>query len=186
MLGLILLSPLMLIIAFLILKQMGGPVIFRQKRAGLNGAPFEMLKFRTMKFATDEAGNDLPDAERITPLGKKLRATSMDELPELINVLRGEMSLVGPRPLLVDYLSLYSRRQARRHQVRPGVTGWAQVNGRNLLDWPTRLEMDVWYVDHQSLWLDLRILWKTAFKVLQRDGVNASGDSAMPRFRGEK
>jgi lipopolysaccharide/colanic/teichoic acid biosynthesis glycosyltransferase len=170
----------------LVRHKLGSPVLFRQVRPGLHGRPFMMVKFRTM---TDERGADgelLPDAQRLTALGRLLRATSLDELPELWNVLRGEMSLVGPRPLLMEYLPLYSPEQARRHEVRPGITGWAQVNGRNALSWEERFKLDVWYVDHRSLWLDLRILWLTVRKVLVREGISAQGEATMPRFTGNE
>lgn len=170
----------------LVRYKLGSPVLFRQVRPGLHGRPFMMVKFRTM---TDERGTDgemLPDAQRLTPFGRFLRATSLDELPELWNVLRGEMSLVGPRPLLMEYLPLYSPEQARRHEVRPGITGWAQVNGRNALSWEERFKLDIWYVDHRSLWLDLRILWLTVRKVIVREGISAQGEATMPRFTGNK
>jgi lipopolysaccharide/colanic/teichoic acid biosynthesis glycosyltransferase len=162
----------------------GRPVLFRQLRPGLHGEPFEMIKLRTMRDAVDRSGRPLPDAERLTPIGRFLRASSLDELPELWNVLRGEMSLVGPRPLLVRYLPRYSPEQARRHAVRPGVTGWAQVNGRNAADWETKFQLDVWYVDHWSLALDLKILARTILAVLRRDGISAPGDATMPEFQG--
>ncbi len=174
-----------LLLVFLIRKKLGGPVIFRQKRPGLNGQVFEMIKFRTM---TDERGADgelLPDAQRLTPFGRFLRSSSLDELPELWNVLKGDMSLVGPRPLLVEYLPLYTLDQARRHNVRPGVTGWAQVNGRNAISWEEKFKLDVWYVDNQSLRLDLRILWRTLKKVLVREGISANGEATMTRFTGK-
>ncbi len=177
--------PLLLLWA-LVRRKLGSPVLFRQVRPGLHGRPFMMVKFRTM---TDERGADgelLPDAQRLTAFGRFLRATSLDELPELWNVLCGEMSLVGPRPLLMEYLPLYSPEQARRHEVRPGITGWAQVNGRNALSWEERFKLDVWYVDHRSLWLDLRILWLTVRKVLVREGISAQGEATMPRFTGSK
>ncbi len=177
--------PLLLLWA-LVRRKLGSPVLFRQVRPGLHGRPFMMVKFRTM---TDERGADgelLPDARRLTSFGRFLRATSLDELPELWNVLRGEMSLVGPRPLLMEYLPLYSPEQARRHEVRPGITGWAQVNGRNALSWEGRFKLDVWYVDHRSLWLDLRILWLTVRKVIVREGISAQGEATMPRFTGNK
>ncbi len=177
--------PLLLLWA-LVRRKLGSPVLFRQVRPALHGRPFMMVKFRTM---TDERGADgelLPDVQRLTPFGRFLRATSLDELPELWNVLRGEMSLVGPRPLLMEYLPLYSPEQARRHEVRPGITGWAQVNGRNALSWEERFELDVWYVDHRSLWLDLYILWLTVRKVILREGISAQGEATMPRFIGNK
>ncbi|MCT6718327.1 sugar transferase [Acidovorax sp. K2F] len=170
----------------LVRTKLGSPVLFRQIRPGLHGRPFILVKFRTM---TDERSSDgylLPDAQRLTAFGRFLRASSLDELPELWNVLRGEMSLVGPRPLLMDYLPLYSLEQMRRHEVRPGITGWAQVNGRNALNWNERFKLDVWYVDHQSLWLDLRILWLTISKVIGREGITAQNEATMPRFTGEK
>ena len=184
--GLVLFSPLMLWIAWRVRREMGSPVLFRQARPGLHGHLFWMVKFRTMRDATAPDGTPLPDAERLTDLGRRLRTTSLDELPELWNVLRGEMSLVGPRPLLPEYLPLYSHEQARRHEVRPGVTGWAQVNGRNAIDWPTKLALDVWYVDNRTLALDLRILQTTLAKVVRRDGISAAGEATMPRFRGER
>ncbi len=183
-LGLVLLSPLLLFLAVKIRRQMGSPVLFRQVRPGLNGKPFRMIKFRTMRDATDSAGKPLSDAERLTPLGRFLRATSLDELPELWNVLKGEMSLVGPRPLLMEYLPLYSPEQARRHEVRPGVTGWAQVNGRNAIGWDEKFALDVWYVENRSFALDLKILWLTIRKVIFRDGISAEGEATMPKFTG--
>lgn len=179
-----LLLPVMAVVAILVRRRMGAPVIFRQQRPGRGGQPFQMLKFRTMRDAVGSDGRPLADAERLTDLGRFLRASSLDELPELWNVLMGEMSLVGPRPLLMDYLPLYDAQQARRHEVRPGVTGWAQVNGRNALTWSEKFVLDVWYVDNRSLWLDLRILFMTASKVLRRDGISAAGEATMPRFEG--
>lgn len=176
--------PIMLAVAVLIRFDMGTPVIFRQLRPGLNGKIFSVLKFRTMKHAVDAAGEPLPDAERLTKLGRWIRRLSLDELPQLINVLKGDMSLVGPRPLLPEYLPLYSPEQARRHEVRPGITGWAQVNGRNALSWEERFRLDVWYVDHQSLALDFRILLMTVAKVCQRSGINEQGHETMSKFRG--
>lgn len=184
--ALIVLSPLLLLTALLVARNLGNPALFRQVRPGLNGRPFTILKFRTMKDASDEQGNKLPDSERLTPFGKKLRSTSIDELPELINVLRGDMSLVGPRPLIMEYLDRYSERQARRMEVRPGITGWAQVNGRNTVDWNDRFEMDVWYVENRSLWLDARILWLTVLTVIKREGVSADGHVTMPEFMGSQ
>lgn len=183
-LGLALLSPLILILAWMIRRRLGSPVLFQQVRPGLQGRPFRMIKFRTMRDAVGADGQMLPDAERMTPFGRLLRATSLDELPELWNVLKGDMSLVGPRPLLMEYLPLYSLEQARRHEVRPGVTGWAQVNGRNAISWEDKFRLDVWYVDHQSLWLDLKILYLTVKKVLVRDGISAAGEATMTRFTG--
>lgn len=182
--GLMVLAPVLLIIVLLIRLKLGSPVLFRQVRPGLHAKPFVMIKFRTMRDAVDKHGNPLPDDQRMTRLGHILRVTSLDELPELWNVLKGDMSLVGPRPLLMEYLPLYSPEQYRRHEVRPGVTGWAQVNGRNALSWEDKFKLDVWYVDHQSLWLDLKILWLTVKKVLVRDGISAEGQVTMERFRG--
>lgn len=184
LLGLMVLAPVLLIIALLIRLKLGSPVLFRQVRPGLHAKPFEMIKFRTMRDAVDKHGNPLPDEQRMTRFGSLLRATSLDELPELWNVLKGDMSLVGPRPLLMEYLPLYSPEQYRRHEVRPGVTGWAQVNGRNALSWEEKFKLDVWYVDHQSLWLDIKILWLTVKKVLVRDGISAAGEATMPVFKG--
>ena len=184
--ALLLLALPLALLGLMVRRKLGSPVLFRQVRPGLHGRPFMMVKVRTM---TDERGADselLPDAQRLTPFGRFLRATSLDELPELWNVLRGEMSLVGPRPLLMEYLPLYSPEQARRHEVRPGITGWAQVNGRNALSWEERFKLDVWYVDHRSLWLDLRILWLTVRKVIVREGISAHGEATMPRFTGNK
>jgi lipopolysaccharide/colanic/teichoic acid biosynthesis glycosyltransferase len=178
-----LLAPLLLLI-WLVRRKLGSPVFFRQVRPGLHGQPFEMVKFRTM---TDERGPDgalLPDALRLPPFGRFLRSTSLDELPELWNVLKGDMSLVGPRPLLMEYLPLYNTEQARRHEVRPGITGWAQVNGRNAISWEDKFKLDVWYVDNRSLWLDIRILWLTVKKVLVRDGISAAGEATMSKFTG--
>jgi sugar transferase EpsL len=180
--GLIALAPVLLLIALAVRLLLGSPVLFRQIRAGRRGQPFELLKFRTMTDARDAAGELLPDAERLTRFGRWLRSTSLDELPELINVLRGEMSLVGPRPLLLEYLPHYSAEQARRHEVRPGMTGWAAVRGRNALSWHQRLALDVWYVDHWSIALDLKILLITVVKVLRREGISPEGHATMPRF----
>jgi len=182
--ALVVLSPLLLVLAVLVRVKLGSPVLFSQKRPGLHGRVFTLRKFRTMGDERDAEGRLRPDAERLTAWGKWLRATSLDELPELWNVLVGEMSLVGPRPLLVDYLPLYSPEQARRHEVRPGLTGWAQVNGRNATTWEERFRLDVWYVDHRSFWLDLRILARTVGLVLRREGVHAEGEVTMPAFRG--
>lgn len=182
--ALLLLSPVIAIIAWQISRKMGSPVLFRQVRPGLNGKPFEMVKFRTMKDAVDAAGNPLPDSERMTSFGQFLRSSSLDELPELWNVLMGEMSLVGPRPLLMEYLPLYSTEQYRRHEARPGVTGWAQINGRNSLSWDEKFKLDVWYVDNRSLWLDIKILFLTVKKVVVRDGISADGEATMPKFTG--
>lgn len=182
--ALLLLSPVIAIVALSIALSIGRPVLFRQMRPGMGGKPFRMVKFRTMRDAHDASGRPLPDAERITPLGAFLRRTSLDELPELYNVLTGDMSLVGPRPLLMAYLDRYSPTEARRHEVRPGVTGWAQINGRNALSWPEKFALDIWYVDNRSFWLDLRILARTIRKVLVRDGVSAAGEATMPEFLG--
>jgi sugar transferase EpsL len=182
LLALILLSPLLLACALLVRVRLGSPVLFRQQRPGLHGAPFKLLKFRTMTEAHGADGRLLPDGERLTPLGRWLRSTSLDELPELVNVLRGDMSLVGPRPLLTDYLPHYSAEQARRHEVRPGITGWAAVRDRNATSWERRLQLDVWYVDHWTLGLDLKILLRTVVKVLKREGISAEGHATMPRF----
>lgn len=184
--ALVVLSPVLAITAYKVKKELGSPVLFRQTRPGLHGKPFEMIKFRTMKDATDKAGNALPDSERLTEFGKKLRASSLDELPELWNVLKGDMSLVGPRPLLMEYLPLYSAEQAKRHKVRPGVTGYAQVNGRNSLSWEDKFKLDTWYVENQSLWLDMKILLKTVKKVIIKDGISAEGEATMTKFTGTK
>lgn len=177
-------SFLIVLIWFLIFLKLGNPVFFRQLRPGLNGQPFEMIKFRTMRDSVDTSGRLLPDAERLTPFGKFLRSTSLDELPELWNVLKGDMSLVGPRPLLMEYLPLYNKEQMRRHLVRPGITGWAQVNGRNSISWEDRFRMDIWYVENQSFWIDLKILWLTLLTVLSRGGVSEPGQVTMSRFAG--
>ncbi|BCV66098.1 sugar transferase [Shewanella carassii] len=182
--GLILLSPIIALVAWKIRKNLGTPVLFRQTRPGLHGKAFEMVKFRTMKDAFDELGNPLPDSERMTPFGNKLRSSSLDELPELWNVLKGDMSLVGPRPLLMQYLPLYSKEQARRHEIRPGVTGWAQINGRNAISWEEKFKLDVWYVDNQSIFLDMKILALTVKKVFIREGISADGEATMSRFEG--
>ncbi|THE61495.1 sugar transferase [Vibrio parahaemolyticus] len=183
--GLILLSPIIALVAWKIRKNLGSPVLFRQTRPGLHGKPFEMVKFRTMKDAVDEQGSPLPDSERMTPFGDKLRNSSLDELPELWNVLKGEMSLVGPRPLLMQYLPLYSQEQARRHEVRPGVTGWAQINGRNAISWEDKFKLDVWYVDNRNLWLDIKILFLTVKKVCVKEGISADGHVTIEPFTGQ-
>lgn len=185
-LGLLFLSPALIVLGWLVHRKLGSPVLFRQTRPGLGGHPFQMIKFRTMREALDEYGQPLPDAERLTRFGAFLRSSSLDELPELWNVLKGEMSLVGPRPLLMDYLPLYTPEQFRRHEVRPGVTGWAQINGRNTLSWEEKFKLDVWYVDHHSLWLDITIIFSTVKKVLVRDGISAAGEATMPRFTGSQ
>ncbi len=182
--ALLLLAPVIGYVAWQINRQMGSPVLFRQARPGLNGKPFEMIKFRTMKDALDADGNPLPDSERLTAFGQFLRSSSLDELPELWNVLKGDMSLVGPRPLLMEYLPLYSAEQCRRHDARPGITGWAQINGRNALSWEEKFKLDVWYVDNQSFWLDIKILFLTVKKVLVRDGISAEGEATMSKFTG--
>ncbi|USD50225.1 sugar transferase [Vibrio sp. SCSIO 43153] len=182
--ALILLSPIIILLFIKVRKNLGTPAIFSQTRPGLNGKPFRMFKFRSMRDAFDEEGNPLPDAERITDFGLKLRNSSLDELPELWNVLKGDMSLVGPRPLLMDYLPLYNTEQARRHEVRPGITGWAQINGRNAISWSEKFKLDVWYVDNKSLWLDLKVLFLTVKKVLVKDGISAEGHVTVEPFRG--
>ena len=182
--ALILLSPLYAFVAYKVKKNLGSPVLFRQVRPGLHGKPFEMIKFRTMKDAVDEQGNPLPDSERLTPFGQMLRSTSLDEMPELWNVIKGDMSIVGPRPLLMEYLPLYSPEQAKRHDVRPGMTGHAQVNGRNAIGWEEKFKLDTWYVEHQSTLLDFKIMFKTVHKVLAKDDISAEGDATMPKFTG--
>lgn len=178
--------PIMLIVALLIYAKIGDPVVFRQERPGLQGKPFYIYKFRTMTNAEDKAGNLLPDEKRITGLGRILRKLSLDELPQLLNVIQGDLSLVGPRPLLMEYLPLYDSEQARRHDVKPGITGWAQVNGRNAISWEEKFKLDVWYVDNQSFWLDIEILWMTALKVVKREGVSQQGHVTMEKFRGSE
>ena len=182
--ALVLLSPVLLLLAWQIRRKLGTPVLFRQVRPGRGGIPFVMYKFRTMRDAEDENGRPLPDAERLTPFGRKLRAASLDELPELWNVLKGDMSLVGPRPLLMEYLPLYNAEQHRRHFVRPGITGWAQVNGRNAISWPEKFRLDVWYVENRSLLLDIKILFLTVKKVLDRSGINSEGEATVTKFTG--
>lgn len=183
-LGLLLLSPLILGLALLIRLKLGSPVFFTQTRPGLHGKPFSMIKFRTMTDARDANGELLPDSIRLTTFGKFLRSSSLDELPELWNVLKGDMSLVGPRPLLMEYLPRYTPEQARRHDARPGITGWAQINGRNAISWEEKFTLDVWYVDNQSFWLDLKILILTVKKVFMREGISAKGETTMPKFTG--
>jgi lipopolysaccharide/colanic/teichoic acid biosynthesis glycosyltransferase len=185
-LGLVLFSPLLAYIFWRIGRDLGSPTIFRQTRPGKHGVAFQMVKFRTMQNASGSDGTLLPDAERISPLGTKLRSTSLDELPEFWNVLKGEMSLVGPRPLLMEYLPLYSPEQARRHEVRPGITGWAQVNGRNAISWKEKFALDVWYVDNRTIWLDFKIMWRTIKKIIIREGISAEGEVTMPKFTGKK
>ncbi|MEA5669842.1 sugar transferase [Pseudomonas sp. MH2] len=184
--GLLLLSPVMLFVAWQVKRKLGAPVLFRQVRPGVNGKPFGMIKFRTMRDAVDANGVVLPDAERMTPFGAFLRSSSLDELPELWNVLKGDMSIVGPRPLLMEYLPLYSPEQYRRHAVRPGVTGWAQINGRNALGWEEKFKLDTWYVDNRSFWLDLKIIFMTVLKVVRRDGISAAGEATMSKFTGNQ
>lgn len=183
-LALLLFAVPLLALAVIVRVKLGSPLFFQQIRPGLNGRPFKMLKFRSMTNECDLNGNLLPDEKRLVPFGRFLRASSLDELPELWNVLKGDMSLVGPRPLLLEYLPLYSPDQARRHEVRPGITGWAQVKGRNALSWEEKFTLDVWYVDNSSMWLDIKILFMTVHKVLVREGISASGEATMPRFTG--
>lgn len=183
-LALLLLSPVLVVLAILVRVKLGSPVLFRQTRPGLHGEPFEMMKFRTMTDGRDNNGELLPDDQRLAPFGRFLRSSSLDELPELLNVLRGDMSLVGPRPLLMAYLPLYNAHQRRRHEVRPGITGWAQINGRNNVTWQEKFDLDVWYVDHAGLWLDLKILLLTAWTVLRRDGVSKDGHATTDYFKG--
>ncbi|GAA0321520.1 sugar transferase [Psychrobacter aestuarii] len=182
--ALVVLAPVYAVTAYKVKKNLGSPVLFRQVRPGLHGKPFEMLKFRSMKDAVDADGNVLPDSERLTDFGKRLRDSSLDELPELWNVIKGDMSLVGPRPLLMEYLPLYNDEQKRRHHVRPGITGYAQVNGRNAIGWDEKFALDAWYVENQSLWLDIKILAKTVKKVVIKDGISAEGEATMPKFTG--
>ncbi|MCW8039104.1 MULTISPECIES: sugar transferase [Acinetobacter] len=184
--ALILLSPLYAFVAYKVKKNLGSPVLFRQVRPGLNGKPFEMIKFRTMKDAADAQGNPLPDSERLTPFGKMLRATSLDEMPELWNVIKGDMSVVGPRPLLMEYLPLYNAEQAKRHNVRPGMTGHAQVNGRNAIGWEEKFKLDTWYVENQSTALDFKIMLKTVQKVIAKEDISAEGEATMTKFTGTK
>lgn len=182
--ALVILAPLLLLLALLVRRRLGRPVLFVQERPGCHGVPFRLRKFRTMTDARDGDGRMLADADRLPPFGQMLRATSLDELPELLNVLSGEMSLVGPRPLLTEYLPLYSPEQARRHEMKPGITGWAQISGRNALTWEEKFALDVWYVDHWSPWLDLKILARTVWSVLRREGISADGHATMPAFKG--
>ncbi|OWZ83227.1 sugar transferase [Natranaerobius trueperi] len=178
-------SPILLIIAILVYFKLGTPILFKQKRPGVNGQPFYIYKFRTMTDEKDNQGNLLPDEQRLTNFGQTLRKYSLDELPEIINVIKGEMSLVGPRPLRMKYLERYNERQFRRHEVKPGITGWAQINGRNQLSWEEKFELDVWYVDNRSFWLDFKILFITVIKVLKREGISAEGHATMPEFIGK-
>ncbi|KRU22856.1 sugar transferase [Psychrobacter piscatorii] len=182
--ALVVLAPVYAVTAYKVKKNLGSPVLFRQVRPGLHGKPFEMLKFRSMKDAVNADGNVLPDSERLTDFGKRLRDSSLDELPELWNVIKGDMSLVGPRPLLMEYLPLYNDEQKRRHHVRPGITGYAQVNGRNAIGWDEKFALDAWYVENQSLWLDIKILAETVKKVVIKDGISAEGEATMPKFTG--
>ena len=184
--ALTILLPLLLLLSLLVWWKLGKPVFFKQERPGLYGKPFTLIKFRTMIDKQNSRGNLLPDEKRLTRSGKWLRSTSLDELPELLNVLRGDMSLVGPRPLLVEYLKLYSPEQARRHEVRPGITGWAQIKGRNDLSWEDRFKLDIWYVDHQSFWLDLKILLLTPFQVIAQQGISQEGHATMESFKGNR
>ena len=184
--ALILLSPLYFYVAHKVKKNLGSPVLFRQVRPGLHGKPFEMIKFRSMKDAVDAQGNPLPDSERLTPFGKMLRSSSLDEMPELWNVIKGDMSIVGPRPLLMEYLPLYNQEQAKRHLVRPGMTGHAQVNGRNAISWEEKFKLDTWYVENQSVWLDFKIMLKTVKKVLAKDDINEAGEATMSKFTGSE
>lgn len=184
MAGLLLLAPVIILLSLLVRIKLGSPVLFRQTRPGRAGQAFQMAKFRTMTDARDANGELLPDAERLTGFGQFLRSSSLDELPELWNVLKGDMSLVGPRPLLMEYLPLYTERQARRHVVRPGITGWAQINGRNALTWEEKFELDVWYVENRTLWLDIKIIFLTVWKVVKRDDINQDGEATMTRFTG--
>lgn len=184
--ALVLLSPLYVFVAYKVKKNLGSPVLFRQVRPGLHGKPFEMIKFRTMKDAVDEQGNPLPDSERLTPFGQMLRSSSLDEMPELWNVIKGDMSIVGPRPLLMEYLPLYNEEQAKRHLVRPGMTGHAQVNGRNAISWEEKFKLDTWYVENQSVWLDFKIMLKTVKKVLAKDDINEAGEATMSKFTGSE
>jgi len=186
LLVLVILFPVVSIVAWKIRKNLGSPVLFRQIRPGKDGKLFEMVKFRTMRDVVDDGGKPLPDHQRMTPFGSFLRSTSLDELPELWNVLKGDMSLVGPRPLLVEYLPLYSHEQSRRHEVKPGITGWAQVNGRNTISWEERFKLDVWYVDNLSFWLDIKVLLLTVKKVFYKEGITASGEATMYPFKGNK
>lgn len=184
--GLIVLSPILLVLAGLVWGFIGRPIFFTQQRPGRAGVPFRMMKFRTMTNARDADGKLLPDNQRLVPFGRFLRSSSLDELPELLNVLKGDMSLVGPRPLLMEYLPLYTPEQARRHEVRPGVTGWAQINGRNALSWEEKFQLDVWYVDNRTLWLDIKILFLTVLKVIKRDDISHGQEATMPKFKGSK
>lgn len=184
--ALLLFSPIIFIVSRKIAKKLGKPVLFKQNRPGLNGEIFEMIKFRSMRDVIDDQGNSLPDSERLTPFGKQLRGSSLDELPGLWNVLKGDMSLVGPRPLLVEYLPLYSAEQNKRHNVRPGITGWAQVNGRNSISWDEKFKLDIWYVENRTFWLDIKIIFMTLKKVLIKEGISADGEVTMQKFTGNE
>ena len=186
MAGIILTGPLIILLALIIRRRLGKPVFFQQTRPGLQGYPFNILKFRTMNKKTDDNGKLLPDEDRLTRLGHLLRTTSLDELPELFNVLKGDMSMVGPRPLLMQYLNRYTPEQARRHEVKPGITGWAQINGRNAISWEEKFKLDVWYVDNHSFWLDIKILFRTAYDVITRRGINADNHPTMPEFKNKE
>lgn len=186
LMALAILSPVLLILVFLVRWKLGVPILFSQIRPGYNGEPFRMYKFRTMTDARDENGGLLPDGERLTPFGRFLRSSSLDELPELFNIVKGDMSLVGPRPLLMEYLERYSTEQYRRHDVKPGITGWAQINGRNAISWEEKFKYDVWYVDNRSFWLDIKIIWLTVKKVIIREGISADGEATMPVFYGSE
>ncbi len=186
LLAMVILSPILLLLAVLVRIFVGSPVLFLQRRPGYRGRPFYIIKFRTMSESRRRIGTELPDSARLTALGRLMRSLSLDELPEFLNILRGEMSIVGPRPLLMQYLPLYNREQMRRHEVHPGLTGWAQINGRNALDWPSRFKLDVWYVDHWSFWLDLRIILVTAWKVVRREGINQPGSATVEYFTGNR
>lgn len=182
--ALVLLAPLYVVISCKVKKNLGSPILFKQTRPGLHAQPFDMIKFRTMKDATDTSGNLLPDSMRMTAFGKMLRSSSLDELPELWNVLKGDMSLVGPRPLLMEYVPLYNKEQTKRHEMRPGITGWAQINGRNAISWEEKFQLDVWYVDNHSIWLDFKILLLTLKKVFIKEGISADGEVTMTKFTG--
>lgn len=186
MTALLFLSPVIFIVSRKVAKHLGKPVLFKQKRPGLNGVIFEMIKFRSMRDSIDESGNVLPDSERLTSFGLKLRSSSLDELPGLWNVLKGDMSLVGPRPLLIEYLPLYNVKQAKRHDVRPGITGWAQINGRNAISWEDKFNLDVWYVENRTFWLDIKILFLTVKKVFVKEGIAGDGEVTMSKFTGTK
>ena len=186
LIGLVLLSPIICLLSIILFFSIGTPILFKQQRPGINGKPFNFIKFRTMTTSIDKKGNLLPDKKRLTKFGKLLRKTSLDELPSLGNVLKGDLSLVGPRPLLMEYLPLYSKEQIRRHEVKPGITGWAQINGRNAISWEKKFELDIWYVENHSFWLDIRILIMTIWKVIKREDISHRQFSTMPKFRGSK